>query len=610
MNVLNPIFTEKAACQDCYKCLRECVVKAIKVEGGRAAVVPELCVLCGHCVEVCPAGAKKVRDDLGRAKRLAASGSAVVSLAPSFISEFPGLEPAKLIAALKSLGFAAVGETARGADLVARRVAEELCTASQHEAAAGQAFSGKIFISSACPTVVEYLKKYRPLLGARITGLYSPLQAHAAELREAFASGAIALSGMETQGSPYTVSRPSGLADTAEPAIVFIGPCISKKREADLYSGLIDVAIDFSDLRRWLAERGIDPGLMEPGPADAFWPERAAKGALYPMDGGMIAAIKRYLVPESTRFMAFSGLEEIDRALSGLSADAFDTPVFLELLACPGGCVNGPRSSAQSGTICKRLAVQAYADAAKEVTEAGARPLEASWEPGAVEEVRPTAAALAEVLKATGKQVPADELNCGGCGYDTCRDFAAAVLVRKAERDMCVSYMRSLAQKKANGLIAAMPSGVVIVDKDLRIVECNENFARLLGEETERLWEAKPGLGGADLQKLLPFGRYFLEALDGAPPLDKDLHLGRRILHAKIFGIEAGAYAGGVMQDVTAPWVRKDRVVSQARKVINKNLAVVQKIAYLLGENAAETETMLSSIIESFDDGKDEEAGC
>jgi iron only hydrogenase large subunit-like protein len=611
VNVLNPIFTEKAACQDCYKCLRECAVKAIKVEGGRAAVVPELCVLCGHCVEICPAGAKKVRDDLGRAQLLAAAGGAIASLAPSFVSEFPGVEPARLVAAIRALGFMAVSETARGADLVARQVALDLRDALRHDDAASTATAyppGQVFISSACPTVVEYLKKYRPALGSRVTAMYSPLLAHASELRDAKRSGDAMRSGdAKRSGDPaaHGDATPRTSASAAVPAVVFIGPCISKKREADLFSDLVDVAIDFSDLRRWMAERGIDPAAMSPGPDDRFWPERAAKGALYPMDGGMIAAVKRYPIPESASFMAFSGIEEIDRALAGLDDAAFAGPVFLELLACPGGCLNGPRVSGRTGTIAKRLAVQAYADGARDRTEAESRSLDLAWEPQPIEEPKPDPVALAAVLKATGKQGPDDELNCGGCGYDACRDFAAAVLAGKAERDMCVSYMRSLAQKKANGLIAAMPSGVVIVDKDLIIVECNENFAKLLGEEAERLWEAKPGLAGAELQKLLPFGRYFMDALAGAPPLDKDLRLGRRILHAKIFGIEAGSYAGGVIQDVTAPWVRKDRVVSQARKVISKNLAVVQKIAYLLGENAAETEATLSSIIESFDEGEE-----
>ena len=169
---------------------------------------------------------------------------------------------------------------------------------------------------------------------------------------------------------------------------------------------------------------------------------------------------------------------------------------------------------------------------------------------------------------------------------------------------MCVSYMRKLAAKKANGLIRAIPSGVVIVDAELRIIECNRNFAVLVGEDAIQLWDAKPGLEGADLQKLVPFHKYFREVLNGAEALDRDIHFGRRILHAAVFNIERGSIAGGVFQDITAPWVRKDRVVSQARKVITKNLAVVQKIAFLLGENAAESEAILNSIIDSFDDGE------
>ena len=579
MDLLNPIFTEKAECQDCYKCLRECSVKAIKVEGGRAAIVPELCVLCGHCVEVCPVGAKKVRNDLSRAKRLLeGTERAVVSLAPSFVSEFPGLEPAKLIAAIKRLGFHAVSETARGADLVARRVAEELeKTAAEIDAAraAGET-RGKVLISSACPTVVEHVKKYNEAFSAGVTSLFSPLLAHAKELKSIYGQ---------------------------DVGVVFVGPCISKKRESDLHRDLVEAAIDFQDLAAWFEESRIRPALMSTSEEDRFVPARAGKGALYPVDGGMIAAIKRYDPPASSRFMAFSGIEEIDRALAELSESELDAPVFLELLACPGGCVNGPRGRSRNGTIAKRFKVLDYADDAPDRFDGAVPEISDVRRLSPVRETTPSTQEIADALRKTGKYSREDELNCGGCGYDTCRDFARAMIAGKAEQDMCVSYMRKLAQKKANGLIRAIPSGVVIVDADLTIIECNRAFAKLAGEEAEQLWDAKPGLEGADLQKLVPFHKYFRDVLNGAQALDRDIRVDRRILHAAVFGIERGAIAGGVFQDVTAPWVRKDRVVSQARKVITKNLAVVQKIAYLLGENAAESEAILNSIIESFDDG-------
>ncbi|GAB1482500.1 [Fe-Fe] hydrogenase large subunit C-terminal domain-containing protein [Treponema sp.] len=570
MDVLNPIYTEKTECQDCYKCLRECSVKAIRVEGGMASIVSELCVLCGHCVEICPVGAKRVRDDLPRAKRLLETKEKIiVSLAPSFASEFPGISVAKLIAAIKKLGFYAVSETARGADLVAARVAEQL-----QEGVALRTATKQIYISSACPTVVEHIKKYRPEFSSGITDLYSPLLSHARELKEIYGN---------------------------EIGIIFIGPCISKKRESDLHRDLVDVSIDFQDLSIWLEEKKINPLLLSTNEADIFVPNRAAKGALYPVDGGMIAAIKRYKLPEQARFMSFSGIEEIDRALCDLSEANLDAPVFLELLSCPGGCVNGPRSRSRSGTITKRLSVLSYAESAAERYEGQSFNLHDIRSLRPVHNKEASSEEIAEALRHTGKYSRDDELNCGACGYNTCRDFAAAMIADKAEAEMCVSYMRKLAQKKANSLIKSIPSGVVIIDKDLRIVECNYNFVRLLGGEAEQLWQAKPGLEGASLEKLVPFHRYFRDALNGGEALNRDLRLDGRIFHATVFCIEKGFFAGGVFQDITDPWVRKDRVVSQARKVITKNLAVVQKIAFLLGENAAESESILNSIIESFD---------
>jgi PAS domain-containing protein len=425
--------------------------------------------------------------------------------------------------------------------------------------------------------VVEHVKKYNPRFSEGVTALFSPLLAHAKELKSIYGEDA---------------------------GIVFIGPCISKKRESDLHRDLVDAVIDFTDLAAWFEENRIRPAALVPGPEDRFVPSRAGKGALYPVDGGMIAAIKRYAPPETSRFMAFSGIEEIDRALTDLDEEALDAPVFLELLACPGGCVNGPRSRSRSGTIAKRFKVLDYADDAEDRRPGIGIDLTDYRRLTPVPAAVPSAQEIADALGKTGKYSREDELNCGGCGYDTCRDFARAMVAGKAEQGMCVSYMRKLAQKKANGLIRAIPSGVVIVDSNLAIIECNRAFAKLVGEEAEQLWDAKPGLEGADLKKLVPYHKYFREVLNGAEALDRDIRAGRRILHAAVFGIERGSIAGGVFQDVTAPWVRKDRVVSQARKVITKNLAVVQKIAFLLGENAAESEAILNSIIDSFDDGE------
>jgi len=578
MNYQNPIYTEKTQCQDCYKCIRECPVKAIRVENGHAQVVSDKCVLCGHCVTVCPAGAKRVRDDLIRAKQLLTlKKQVIVSLAPSFASEFPGISPETLSQAIRALGFYGVSETAIGADLVSAQLASDFASDLER----------RLYLSSACPVAVEYLKLYLPDAAPHITDRASPLLAHARLLRDLY--------------GPDT-------------GVVFVGPCIAKKREADVW-GTIDCAISFRDLRLWIETAGISLASLEAKPraspsSESFIPYRAAKGSLYPVDGGMIAAVKKYPGTENVRMMSVTGLAEIDRALRGLDPAELRHPLFMELLACPGGCINGPLSNSATSTALKRITLLDYAENSADTLEAERPNMEGTLPVNTTPPIRHTDEEICAALRQVGKYDIHDELNCGSCGYDTCRAFAEALLEHRAEKVMCVSYMRKLAQNKANGLIKAIPSGVVIADSALKIVECNENFARLMGEDTKAMFDAKPGMEGADLEKISGIARFFKDvmALDGPDVVEHELREGTKIFQTTVFSIEKGESACGVIQDVTAPQIQRERVIKQTRRVINKNLAVVQKIAFLLGENAAETEATLNSIIDSFtesDEGKE-----
>ena len=210
-------------------------------------------------------------------------------------------------------------------------------------------------------------------------------------------------------------------------------------------------------------------------------------------------------------------------------------------------------------------------------------------------------AQIGECLRSIGKQAKADELNCGGCGYDSCRDFAKALADGKAEKVMCVTYMRKLAQKKANALMARTPNALVIADADLKIIECNANFARLMGPELMAAYEQHPGLEGTPLRGIVPFHHLFQEVLTRAEDL-----LGRTIRHrqsifrASIFSIEEHHVVCGILQDITRPAAKKERVVQQVQEVLRKNMATVQQIAFLLGENSADTEVTLNDMIESF----------
>jgi len=572
VNYLNPIFTEKRECQDCYKCVRNCPVKAIKVEGGYASVVPELCIVCGHCVEVCPNGAKKVRDDLANARQLLTLKKPVfVSLAPSFVTEFPGVKPAQMIGTLKKLGFAGVSETALGAQQVSAQAAALL-----------QKNPSRVLASSACPTVVAFLQKHRANGAELLTGLLSPLLTHCKMLRQTFG---------------------------AEIGIVFIGPCIAKKLEAAQHPELLDVVLTFEDLRRWLEQEKIAPENFMATMEDHFVPENSAEGAWYPVDGGMIAGMKSTCAVNDCSLMAFSGIGAIKKALDGIEEMKPDNGLFLELLACEGGCVNGPKVLRRDATVMKRHRVlRAVAPNGVVFPRSPTMETPTDFHVAPVTVVRYPDSQIREALRNVGKFSPDDELNCGGCGYDTCREFGIALLGQKAERAMCVTYMRQLAFKKANALIQKMPSAVVIVNEAMRVIEFNAAFVNLFSPEKTADGNGKISIEGIALAEVMPFASLFHNVLKtGEDILDRDLRFQNTILHATIFSIEKNCLVGGIIQDITKPAVRKEQVIRKAREVIQKQIATTQQIAYLLGENAADAEITLNSIIESFSPPKPDE---
>lgn len=558
MNPGAPVWTEPASCQDCARCVRECPVKAIRVRDQTAQIVADECLACGHCVSACPVDAKRVRDDLPRVQALLTAGRRVaVSLAPSWVAEFPELERGQLVGALLRLGFAAVSETARGAQQVSAAVAALL------------ARDGGVHLSSACPVAVDYLKRHRPALGARVTSLCSPMLVHARMLRAHYGDGI---------------------------AVVFIGPCIAKKREADLHPELIEVALTFADLRRWLAAAQVDPRTVTPGPDDAFRPHPAREGALYPVEGGMIAGIRADCSAADAQLTCVSGLADFDSALAGI--EQAGGPLFVELLACRGGCIVGPGADRRDGTLVKRARV--IAEAARHGREPAGPPraeVAGDWPAQPITPPTDDPARLAEQLARMGKHRREDELNCGGCGYDTCRAMATAMVAGRAEPGMCVSYMRRLAQSKANALLRCMPAAAVLVDQALTVVECNERFARLFGGGL-----AAEALVGRPVAPLVPFANRFRHALGTGTELPPaDLRCAGKVLAVSAFVVEPGRLAGAIIQDVTAPAVERERVVARAREVIEKNLETVSRIAYLLGENAAETEGILNTLIDAVE---------
>jgi iron only hydrogenase large subunit-like protein len=558
MNTYNiPIYTEFAECQDCYKCVRECPVKAIKIEDFHASIIPDLCIQCGHCVEVCPVNAKQVRDDFSRVKAWIELGKKItISLAPSWVTEFPDLSEREMIKRLKEVGFDKVSETAIGAEIVNSEILK-------------LNFKNQLYISTACPTVVSLINGYYPELSGNLLNLTSPLIAHCKMLKSL----------------------------DPENMVVFAGPCFAKKIEADDNNELLQAAISFGDLQTLFVDAIENHEIKLEN--QNFYPRNAEEGRIYPIEGGMLEGLLDQRLSLSERFHSFTGIDTIKAILDDIENFETDEPLLLELMACKGGCINGPGVIRKTSEFVKRFElIKRYKNIVKKTDLENNVRIDVDYKPIVKSKVKYTENQIQEIFYSIGKYRPEDQHNCGGCGYCSCREFAIAILNGMAESGMCVSFLRKRAQKKANALFRRMPSGAIIVDKDLRIVDSNKNFYKILKLDGY-IFDEEDGFEGAQLERLIDFDKMFKQVLEtNCEILDKELHFNGAIVNISIFVIEPKQLIGAIVQDITEPSVMRETTIRKARKVISKNLDMVQKIAYLLGENAAEVEITLNSIID------------
>ncbi|MBR1977507.1 [bacterium] len=489
-----------------------------------------------------------------------------VSLAPSWAGVYD-FSKEKMIAVLKKLGFAGVSETALGAQEVSIQTAKKL-----NEVDAG------LYISSACPVIDDYIRCYRPEFAKYITPIASPALTHCGLLKDK-------------------------LGDDIK--VVFIGPCIAKKNEADKHPDLMAAALTFDELNYWIKEEFIDIEKIEANSTYQFVPEAAYEGSLYPIEGGMNETIKQVGIKNNdVTFIAISSLEDFDKALQNIDPTKVENKIFVEALACSGGCINGPSLASEKSKILITSDIYANIQYREEIPTEPRKVVPVEYVPDPVQKTEYTMEQVTKALKKISKHTIEDELNCSGCGYASCREFVNALIAGDAEPSQCVSYMRKIAVRKAAAMLRCMPSAVVIVDSNMEIVEANDSFAHMfLTDEMYEIFASRPeGLAGACIDRIVSFPELFKSALDTGKEIHQEHYvIKNKVYDISIFTIEDNELIGAVISDVTRSEMDRTKIARRAREVITKNIATVQEIASLLGEHMVETELLLSSIAEDYD---------
>lgn len=544
-----------ARCKDCYKCLRECPVKAIKVVDHHAKIIESRCILCGHCTEVCPQNAKSVHTERQEVEKLLKTGKAVASVAPSFVSSFDLQDFNVMKLALGRLGFADAEETSIGAREVTaqyKRLLEE--------------GTFKNFITSCCPAVNTMIELYYPKALAYLAPVDTPMIAHAKMIRK---------------------KRPDA-------KVVFIGPCIAKKREAH-ESGVVDGVLTFEDLAAMFEDKGIVLSEIAHIPSKPAGGVNRAK--YYPISRGIIKSFENYI--DGYEFVAVDGAEKCKEVLENIESLS---GMFIEMNSCDSACVNGPCSLAlKAGALKANADIRKYVS--RDLAENGSAPYEevkgidftCVHERKRTEDFVPTDRQIAEILAKTGKTRPEDMLNCGACGYNTCYEKAWAVANGYANIDMCVPYMRERAESMSYEIIQTSPNGIVLLDTDLNILEINGKAKELLGIK-ER------DVKGRGIFHYFNPTEFVLAQNDNKSVHNKKVYIEKTGSYIELTIIvmkdNKGTYA--VMKDITQETKSEEQLdkvkletLATTDEVIKKQMRVAQEIASLLGETTAETKVAL-----------------
>ena len=556
-----------AKCRHCYKCVRHCAVKAISVKDEQARIMVDHCINCGRCLEVCPQNAKTFASDLERVKGYLRQGAkTVISIAPSYAGVLEFDTPGQVVDALQRLGFYEVRETAEGAAMVTNEY-KKLVRA------------GKMpnIITTCCPSVNDLIEKYYPDCAKLMAPVVSPMVAHGRYIKKLYGP---------------------------EVKVVFLGPCIAKKQEAigdERVRGAIDAILTFEELADWFAEAGIDLHACEDKPMGNPDPKI---NRLYPVSGGVIQSVITEEDADGYHKVFVDGLENCMEMLECLRKGELDH-CFIEANVCEGGCAKGPASAHWNTSYVKTKVkienVVSY-KAARDLPDMTTEELAKEFGDRKVADPMPSEEQIRRILRSTGKYSPADELNCGACGYSTCREKAVAVFQGKAELSMCMPYALNQAESMSNVVMDVTPNMIFVIGSDMKILDCNKKGQDLLGVGREEAVQRYifEFIEADDIETAL---------LTRDPVLHKKVQLenGRMTAEETIVYIENLDAVLVTFQDITREekireqhYNLKVETVEMAQKVIEKQMMVAQEIAGLLGETTAETKVTLTKLRDSI----------
>ncbi len=562
MRKMSIIGLKKANCKNCYKCVKVCPVKSIKVENEQAQIIDRTCVLCGTCLEECPQGAKTLASDLELVKGFIRKGERVIlSLAPSYFGSFDFESSQKFVGAAKALGFYGVAETSEGAAYV---------TAEYHKLL--QENKMENIITTCCPSVNKLIETYFPALIPQMAPVVSPMIAHGRLLKQSFGHGT---------------------------RVVFAGPCIAKIDEAaDIrHNNEIDAVLTFEDLAQWFNENGEIVEQAEPA---SFLNPSSKILRMYPVVDGILASLRKRGDTGDWKLLSVNGSQECIDLCQSLQRGELKH-CFIEVNMCKEACINGPASVRDRlSRFATKLKIEDYAreddDTYPPLPET--IPMSMKFVDRSVKEDIPDEATIRAILAKIGKETPEQELNCGSCGYPSCRAKAIAVYQNKAELTMCMPYMKERAESLSNYVLSETPNITIIVDSEMNIIEFNsaaEAAFRITRHEALQkcLYEL---IDTSDFQ----FVFESKQSINDKKVTYQDY--GITTMQTIIY-IAKENIAMGIFRDITKEvnaqenqYKLRVETMEMAQKVIDKQMVAAQQIASLLGETTAETKVTLTKL--------------